>query len=179
MPPASPGLLDDPVEWRACVGVGGSLYGCAMTEWAAITEAIGVALGGDRARGRELLAACWEATTDQDAARRCVLAHYLADAQDDLDEEVAWDEAALVAFAGVAEADLNPVGIPSARALEPSLRLNLGDGYRRQGRFEDAKKQVDAGDSLVYLLPEDGYVAMIRAGLTRLRGRVESQSSEG
>ena len=167
------------VEWRACVGVGGSLYGRVMTEWAAVTEAIGVALGGDRARGRELMGACWEATTDRDAAQRCVLAHYLADAQDDLHEEVAWDEAALVAFAGVAEADLDPVGIPSARALEPSLRLNLGDGYRRQGRFEDAMEQVDAGDSVVHLLPDDGYGAMIRAGLTRLRGGVKSRSKEG
>jgi len=158
---------------------GGSLYDLVMTEWAAITEAIGVALGGDRARGRELMAVCWDATTDQDAAKRCVLAHYLADAQDDLDEEVAWDEAALTAFARVAEADLNPVGIASARALEPSLRLNLGDGYRRQGRFEDAKKQVDASDSVVHLLPEDGHGAMIRAGLARLRGRVESHSKEG
>lgn len=105
--------------------VGGRLYGPAMTDWSAITEAIAVAVGGDQARGRELMAACWEGTTLLDAAQRCVLAHYLADVQETLEDEVAWDEAALVAFVQVAETDLEPVGIASAGALEPSLRLNL------------------------------------------------------
>ena len=149
-----------------------------MTNWSTIIEAIGVALAGDREGGRELLAACWRGTAVPDAAQRCVLAHYLADVQDELDDEVAWDEAALTAFADVAETELAPIGIPSARALEPSLHLNLGDGYRRQGRFEDARAQADAGEVVAYLLPDDGYGQMISTGLARLQARLLSSSGE-
>jgi hypothetical protein len=145
-----------------------------MTAWPTIIEAIGVALAGDRERGRTSLTACWQGTAAHDAAQRCVLAHYLADVQDDLNDEVAWDEAALAAFADVAETELAPIGIPSARTLEPSLRLNLGDGYRRQGRFEDAKVHADAGQAVVHLLPDDGYGQMIRTGLASLRARLTS-----
>jgi hypothetical protein len=161
----------------ACA-VGGGTYGPAMTQWSTIIEAIAVALAGDREGGREILAACWKSTAVRDTAQRCVLAHYLADVQDELDDEVAWDEAALTAFADVAETELTPIGIRSARALEPSLRLNLGDGYRRQGRFEDARVQADAGQALAHLLPDDGYGQMIRTGLARLQARLVSSSDE-
>jgi hypothetical protein len=150
-----------------------------MTQWSTIIEAIAVALAGDREGGREILTACWKGTAVRDAAQRCVLAHYLADVQDELDDEVAWDEAALTAFADVAETELTPIGIGSARALEPSLRLNLGDGYRRQGRFEDARVQADAGEAVAHLLPDDGYGQMIRTGLARLQARIASSSDKG
>jgi hypothetical protein len=147
-----------------------------VTEWSAITEATGVALGGDRDRGRELLATCWDGTGVHDAAQRCVVAHYLADLQVTVHDEVAWDEAALLAFADVAEADLTPIGVASAWVLEPSPRLNLGDGYRRQGRLEAARAQADAGESTASLLPDDGYGTMIRTGLGRLRKRLDVRS---
>jgi hypothetical protein len=150
-----------------------------MTQWAAITEAISVALSGDRERGVELLARCWDGTGERDAAQRCVVAHYLADLQSTVDNEVAWDEAALLAFAEVAETDLTQVGIPSARALEPSLRLNLGDSYRRQGRIEQARAQAIAGQASADLLPADGYGATIRTGLTRLQERLDQPTQAG
>jgi hypothetical protein len=145
-----------------------------MTQWPTVIEAIGVALAGDRERARESLAECWQGTSARDAAQRCVLAHYLADIQDELHNEVAWDETALVAFVDVAETDLAPIGLPSAGALEPSLRLNLGDGYRRQGRFEDAKAQAYAGQAIAHVLADDGYGQMISKGLDRLQRRLAS-----
>ena len=48
---------------------------------------------------------------------RSVIAHYVADLQSNLGEEVAWDERALAAYASVADQDLEPIGIPSSRAF--------------------------------------------------------------
>jgi hypothetical protein len=144
-----------------------------VTDWDDIMNAIGLALGGDRERARGALSECWEATTVGDRAQRCVIAHYLADLQSSLDDEVTWDEAALSEHAHVIDADLAPVGLTSAAALAPSLHLNLGDGYLRQERIDDARTQVAAGMQARSALPTDGYGAHIRAGLERLQARVQ------
>jgi hypothetical protein len=143
-----------------------------MTDWGDITQAIGLALGGDEHGGHEALQACWAGTADGDHAQRCILAHYLADLQSSLDDEVAWDETALSEHAHVVDEDLAPVGMTSAAALAPSLHLNLGDGYLRQGRIGDASTQATAGMRAGSMLPTDGYGAFIRAGLQRLQDRV-------
>ncbi|HEV7172292.1 hypothetical protein [Pedococcus sp.] len=144
-----------------------------MTDWPAITDAIGLTLGGDQPRGRDALLACWGATAQHDHAQRCVLAHYLADQQSSLAEEVAWDEVALSEYAHVVDEDLASVGITSAATLAPSLHLNLGDGYLRQGRVGEAKAQLAAGMQAGSSLPIDGYGALVRSGLERLQKRVQ------
>ncbi len=146
-----------------------------MTQWDDIQAGVGVALGGDRARGRDVLRRCWAGTAESDHAQRCVLAHYLADLEDDVDAEVAWDERAIAAFAHVRDADLKPVGIPAAASLAPSLHLNLGDGYLRQGNPRPAHDQLVAGLAALDALPDDGYGAMIRRGLTGLGERLDGQ----
>lgn len=67
----------------------------------------------DRAAGRARFAELWAALPEGDHAGRCILAHYIADLQVDLDEEVGWDETALTNSQGVTDADL--------QALHPSL----------------------------------------------------------
>ena len=84
-----------------------------------------------------------------------------------------WDEVALAEHLRVADADLATVGITSAVAMAPSLHLNLGDGYLRLGRLDEAEQQVESGLAVQHTLPDDGYGAMIREGLDRLRSRVE------
>ena len=142
--------------------------------WDDTLAAVTLALGGDRTGGLEALTECWAATDPSDHAQRCVLAHYLADLQDSLEDEIAWDEAALRSFAGVLDADLAPLGIPSAAGLAPSLHLNLGDGYARRGDLDAARAQLDAGLSAAGVLPDDGYGAMVRGGLDRLRERLDA-----
>ena len=67
----------------------------ATSGWDAVLAAVTTALGGEKERGRELLLACWADTGETDHAQRCVLAHYLADLETDLDAEVRWDRVAL------------------------------------------------------------------------------------
>ena len=145
-----------------------------MTQWDDIQAAVGVTLSGDRAQGRHDLQACWAGTAETDHAQRCILAHYLADLEDDLAGEVAWDEHALTAFTHVHDTDLAPVGIAAAAGLAPSLHLNLGDGYLRQGHTTQARDQLAAGLAALSALPDDGYGTMIRRGLTGLQERLTS-----
>jgi len=140
-----------------------------MTQWSAILEAITTTLSGDRGAGRAAMEEAWSGLGPDDHAQRCVLAHYLADVQEDLDAEVRWDERALEAYAGVAPDALAAVGIPAADGLAPSLHLNLADGYLRQCLVEDATRHVEAGLAAAPVLADDGYGAMVRAGLERCR----------
>jgi hypothetical protein len=144
-----------------------------MAEWADILGAVGLALGGDRETGREALVSAWEGTLESDHAHRCVIAHYMADLQASVEDEVLWDEVALAEHAYVADADLTPVGIASAAAMAPSLHLNLGDGYLRQGRLREAASELEKGLQKQYVLPPDGYGGMIRSGLDRLGSRLQ------
>lgn len=143
-----------------------------MTQWDEITEAVGVALSGDKTRGSALLSTCWTGTSAQDHGQRCVIAHYLADLQDDPADEVAWDERALQEFEQIGDTDLEHIGIPSARGMAPSLHLNLGDGYLRQGRLDDARAHLHLALADVDTLGDDGYGSMIRAALTGLEDRL-------
>lgn len=143
-----------------------------MSDWERVVEAVQVAVGGDRIKGRALLEACWASLSGGDHAKRCVLAHYLADVQDDLEDEIRWDESSLRDFLLVGDGDLAAIGIPSAAGLAPSLHLNLGDGYLRRGDLSAARQQLDAGLACVGALGDDGYAAMIRQGLAGLEGRL-------
>ena len=143
-----------------------------MLEWTTILTAVAMAQNGDRDGGREAMDACWAQTEPGDHAYRCVLAHYLADLQDSLDDEVAWDRTALDEYPWLDHDALAPVGIPDTAGLAPSLHLNLGDGYRRQGRFAEAAEQLRQGKATVEVLPDDGYGRMIGEGLVRLEERL-------
>lgn len=145
-----------------------------MSDWTTITAAISMALGGERERGQELLMDCWHATVPADHAHRCILAHYLADTQSQLDKEVAWDRTALDEHGFLADDDLAPLGIASAQGLQPSLQLNLADGYHRQGRIALAREHLDQGLSHADALNNDGYGKMILAGLNNLAQRIDA-----
>ncbi|MBT9256504.1 hypothetical protein KMZ32_13825 [Phycicoccus sp. MAQZ13P-2] len=145
-----------------------------MTEWSEVLAGVTQALGGEREAGRARMLAAWEGTGSGDHAHRCVLAHYLADLEPELVDEVAWDEVALREHAHLADDALAPVGIPSAAALAPSLHLNLGDGYRRQGRVVEARRELEAAETAAHLLGDDGYGELLRGGIERLRARLDA-----
>lgn len=144
-----------------------------MAEWERVLSAVQVSLGGDPVEGRRLMEAAWTSTSETDHAQRCVLAHYLADVQDSLDEEIRWDETALAEFPHVGDDELAPIGIASAAGLAPSLHLNLGDGYLRRGDTAAARRELDAGVASLDALGDDGYAQLIRSGLDRLAERLD------
>ena len=148
-----------------------------MADWEGILNAVQVSMGGDRSKGRELLEACWAHTHSEDHAQRCVVAHYLADLQDDLDDEIRWDDAALSAYEHVSETGLAAVGIASAAGLAPSLHLNLGDGYARRGDLSAARRELDAGLAFAAALGDGGYGTMIRKGLAGLAERLNADGA--
>lgn len=144
-----------------------------MSGWDEVIAAVGRAQQG-MPGGHEALLEQWAAMSGDEHAQRCVLAHYLADGEPELADEVAWDEVALREHALLADDAFVAIGIPSARAMAPSLHLNLGDGYLRQGRVEQARVQLDAGLAAVDTLGNDGYGAVVRGGLERFAGRLAS-----
>lgn len=145
-----------------------------MLEWAEVLDAVGTAQTADRATARARLTAVWERA--EAPAHRCVIAHFLADVQDSVDVEVMWDEAAWGAFHGVRDVDLEPIGVGAAAGFAPSLHLNLGDGYLRQGRREDAARELALGRTALAALADDGYGAMILRGLDGLEARLRGES---
>lgn len=147
-----------------------------MVTWEEITAAVGLTLSGAREEGGAALKRCWDQTAEGNHAERCVLAHYLADLEFDVSDEVVWDEQALANFAHVDDEDLAVLGIASARGLAPSLHLNLGDGYLHQGRLQEARAQLAAGLAHQDALADDGYGALIRNGLQDLSARITAAS---
>jgi hypothetical protein len=150
-----------------------------VLDWATVLAAVGEAQTGDRTSGRRRLLNCWARTTPGDHAYRCVLAHYLADVQDALDDEVIWDRTALDEHAHLHSDALTTVGIPDVAGLAPSLHLNLGDGYLRQGLVNEAAEQLRQGHAAVGVLPDDGYGRMVRDGLSRLGARITDARATG
>lgn len=140
-----------------------------MTEWSAVLDAVQLTLSGRHELGEKALRKCWSDTTRSEHAQRCVIAHYLADLQLDVAAEVEWDERALAEFVHVSDADLAPIGVPSAMGFAPSLHLNAGDGCLRMGRVNDAWKHLEAGEQALQVMERDGYLQFIEQGLYRLR----------
>jgi len=147
-----------------------------MTSWDDITRAVGIAAAGRSDSARRALQTCWDQAGPYEHAQRCIIAHYLADQQDELDAEIAWDETALAEHAHVTDADLAPVGVPSAAGFAPSLHLNLGDDYLRARISHAARTHLEAARATEHLLPDVGYGAMIRAGINRLAQRLDQTS---
>jgi hypothetical protein len=149
-----------------------------MSGWDEVIAAVGQAQQGLEG-GYEALLQQWAATTPDDHAQRCVLAHYLADQEPELADEVAWDEVALREHALLADDALAAIGIPSVSGMAPSLHLNLGDGYLRQGRFPDAAAELRLGLAAAGTLDDDGYGRMIREGLAHLEDRLPAAGDAG
>ncbi|PRY57070.1 hypothetical protein BCF74_11775 [Knoellia remsis] len=140
-------------------------------------------LGPALAGGRATLQAFYDSLDQSDAAGRLIVAHYLADAQDSLEDEVRWDELALDLAPQVTDADLHALH-PSLNiaGFVPSLQLNLADGYRRMQRFADASTALSASragnDRLPSESPEQqAYRQLILDGQQRVADLIDARDS--
>ncbi|MDX3801616.1 hypothetical protein [Streptomyces sp. AK04-3B] len=122
--------------------------------------------GGDREEARSRLLDLWtELGEGGDPLHRCTLAHYLADTHDDPLDELAWDLRALTA----AEEHAGSAG---ARALYPSLHLNLAADYVKLGRAEAARTHVRRARRAAVALADDSYGDGVRAAISRMELRL-------
>jgi hypothetical protein len=104
---------------------------------------------------------------------RCILAHYMADVQDDPESALRWDLRALAAVRDV-DGDAFAVLLPGL-ALEsflPSLHLNLAEDYDRLARPDEARRHLVLARESLAGLAEDGYGQMIRNGVERLAAKL-------
>jgi hypothetical protein len=126
---------------------------------------------GDRGAARLLFAEVWDEIGGErgDPLHVCVLAHSMADVQDDVHEELVWDLRALTAAGRLTEDRMAGAGVPMTVAgLYPSLHLNLSDCYLRLGDLDRAREHLREARAGIGALGDDDYGRLIRGGLTRL-----------
>ncbi|MEU5088606.1 hypothetical protein [Streptomyces sp. NPDC021356] len=129
---------------------------------------------GDREEARVRFLALWrEIGVEGDPLHRCTLAHYMADTQDDPCDELAWDLRALSAAEELTDDRLaGHEGAPAARALYPSLHLNLAADYVKLGRSEAARSHLRHARGTAGGLADDSYGDGVRAAIHRLELRL-------
>ncbi|WP_261957232.1 hypothetical protein [Streptomyces nigrescens] len=156
-----------------------------------IGQAIMLHRAGDREEARNRLSALWhEIGPRGDAFHRCALAHYMADTQDDPQDELDWDLRALEAAegfvterrpgtgpaAGESGVAAAPEGSPgprhhplvALRAFFPSLHLNIAADYAALDRPADARAQLLRARASVNALADGEYRQGLRDAIHRL-----------
>ncbi|MFF2398525.1 hypothetical protein [Streptomyces goshikiensis] len=95
-----------------------------------IGQAVILLHAGDREEARNRLGEIWaEIGAEGDSLHRCTLAHYMADAQDDPADELAWDLRALTAADGLRPGE--EPGLPPGRRPGHGVSPTLGEGPGR------------------------------------------------
>jgi tetratricopeptide (TPR) repeat protein len=126
---------------------------------------------GQREAARDLFAQIWDEIGGEqgDPLHVCVLAHSMADVQDDVREELVWDQRALAAADLLTDARVAQAGVMLPVAgLYPSLHLNLGECYRKLGDLERARGHLQQAQAGIGALGDDEYGQLIKGGLERL-----------
>ncbi|MFI6510931.1 tetratricopeptide repeat protein [Streptosporangium sp. NPDC050855] len=126
---------------------------------------------GRREAARELFAQIWDDIGGEqgDPLHVCVLAHSMADVQDDVRQELMWDLRALDAVALVTDERVAQAGVPlSVAGLYPSLHLNLSDCYRKLGDLDRAREHLRQARARIGALGDDEYGKIVKGGLERL-----------
>jgi hypothetical protein len=129
--------------------------------------------GGEREHARAHFRALWEKLDTDDHFHRCVLAHYMADAQDDPEAELHWDRIALemAQTASPREFDDRFPGMTLA-SFFPSLHLNLASSYEKLGRLNDAAEHAEMAQHAASSLPNSPLGTMTAQAIARIRSRL-------
>uniref|UniRef100_UPI003AF1D153 hypothetical protein n=1 Tax=Streptomyces tritici TaxID=2054410 RepID=UPI003AF1D153 len=142
-----------------------------------IGQAMMLLHGGDREEARNRFGTLWEEIgAEGDPLHRCTLAHYMADAQDEPDDELAWDLRALTAAEELSEERVaRHDSAVALRSLYPSLHLNLAADYVKLRRPDAAREHLARARAASEALDDDGYGNGVRAAI----GRLESTLAAG
>ncbi|GAA5059919.1 tetratricopeptide (TPR) repeat protein [Thermocatellispora tengchongensis] len=126
---------------------------------------------GRREAARDLFAQIWDDIGGEqgDPLHVCVLAHSMADVQDDVHQELMWDLRALAAADLITDERVAQAGVTlSVAGLYPSLHLNLSECYRKLGDLDRAREHLQRARAEIGALGDDEYGRLIRGGLERL-----------
>jgi hypothetical protein len=148
---------------------------------ARIVAAVELGRGGERAPARRALEALWKemGEDDGDPFHRCVLAHFLADLQDDGRAELQWDERALDAVASVTDERAQEYDSSlQVRGFLPSLYLSLADDHRRLGDQDRAQDFFDRARSVSDVLGDDPYGATVKDAMAKIAAALAEGSTE-
>jgi hypothetical protein len=148
---------------------------------ARIVAAVELGRSGERAAARLALEVLWNeiGENDGDAFHRCVLAHFMADLQDDDRAEIQWDERALVAVASVTDERAQEYNASlQVQGFMPSLYLSLADDHRRLGEVERAQEFLDQARSVSDVLGDDPYGMIIKNAMESITMALAEGSTE-
>ncbi|MFI6066858.1 tetratricopeptide repeat protein [Micromonospora sp. NPDC051227] len=132
---------------------------------------------GQREAARDLFTQMWDESGGErgDPLHVCVLAHSMADVQDDVEQELIWDQRALAAADLLTDARLARAGVPmSVAALYPSLHLSLAECYRKLGDLDRAREYLQRAQAGIGALGDDQYGQLIEDALDRLTQQLAS-----
>lgn len=132
---------------------------------------------GRREAARDVFAQIWDEIGGEqgDPLHVCVLAHAMADVQDDVRHELVWDQRALAAADLLTGDRLARAGVTLPVAgLYPSLHLNLGECYRKLGDLGRARECLQRARAGIGALGDDDYAQLIKGGLDRLARQLSS-----
>lgn len=138
-----------------------------------ISDALDLFNAGRRSEAREGFAAIWlDIEADGDPFHQCVLSHYMAGAQDDPHEELAWNQRALDAANRIGRERPDAASL-SVLSLYPSLHLNLADALHRTGDIAGARTHARLARQTSDALADDDQGRAIRNSIDRLAGRLD------
>lgn len=138
-----------------------------------ILAAIATLHRGEREQAQEELEAIWARVDPDDHFHRCVVAHYLADAQTDPAEELRFDQLALAAARRAQPSDFDGrfPGMTLA-SFFPSLHLNLAADYERVGELTLARMHAAEAQAASAALPSSQLGDLTRDAIARITRRL-------
>lgn len=148
---------------------------------ARVTAAVQRGRAGERVPARQELEAIWAEVErgGNDDFHRCVIAHFVADLQDDARDELMWDERALVAVDGVSDERAREFDQSlQVRGFMPSLYANLADDHRRLGDAARAHEFLGKARAASDALRDDAYDDLVRGILARVSHALADGSTE-
>jgi hypothetical protein len=100
----------------------------------------------------------------------------MADVQDDVHQELVWDQRAMAAADLLTDDRVAQAGVTlSVAGLYPSLDLNLAECYRKLGDLGRAREHLQAAHAGISALGDDEYGRLIKGGLDRLAQQLSSE----
>ena len=114
-----------------------------------------------------------------DDFHRCVIAHFLADLQEDDREELMWDERALAAVDGLSDERVEEFHESlQVRGFMPSLYLSLADDHRRLGNASRAHEFLGKARATSDALGDDAYGDLVRGALDKVSRALAEGSTD-